>query len=411
MPKIKSLDTGSRKLANMNKVAEVKEFLSAHYEIRVNRFDPNPNRAIIKPKSNKLKYINFDEISLHLLEEGIQCSDSMLRKIIKSPNHMISFDPIADYFESLKGKWKGVSHIDLLASHFRTRDYHDLGRDYYQMRWYRYFKKWLVAAVACALGLRPNDVALGLIHDEEGIGKTYFFEFLTMPIKDYLFKTKEDPKNKFDMETLFAQNFLILFDEMVGLSKRTEAQTFKKVMSDKEVLVYLPRDPYPKQMPRIASAAFTSNFTPEKGGFIGAGMSYRRLLTFELESINQEYSRKVDVDQLWAEVMALLEQDFDYAWNLTDWGEFKQVNERYKIETASTKYVKMYFHKPINGSGDWLQPQEILQHLLANKLIRSDDKGNINNENIGRSLTQLGYNKKKIRKGSESVWAYQVEKV
>lgn len=410
MPKISSLDTGKRSLSP-NKVAEVKDFLKSNYEIRVNRFDPNPNRAIIQPKTKKFDdIITFDDISLHLLEEGIQCSDTLLRKMLKSSNYMTTFNPVTEYFEGLKGKWKGVSHIDLLAAHIRTRDYHDRSRDYYQERWYRYFKKWIVATAACAIGKRPNDVSLGLVHQEEGIGKTFFFEFITpRSLKSYFCKPKDDVK-KFDMETAFAQNFLICLDELIGINRRSN-EVFKKVMSEHTVFVQLPRDPFPKEMERIASSCFTTNKTPEMGGFLLSGMGYRRWLIIEIENINQEYSKKIDVDQLWAESIALLDQDFEYAWNLTDWEEFKQINERYKIETPSAKYLKMYFSKPINGEGEWMQPQEILQYLMSNKLIRSDDKGNINNENIGRSLTQLGYNKKKVRKGTESVWAYQVEKI
>ena len=406
MAKISSLKTDS-KLASINKVAEVIEFLSRNYEILINRFDPNPNRAIIRPKTRKYDYsVSWNEISIHLIEEGIQCSDTLLKKLLRSPNYMKTYNPITDYFESLRGKWKGVSEIDLLAAHFTIKDYHDRGRDYYQIRWYKYFKKWMVAVVACALGKRPNDVALGLVHDDEGIGKTYFFKFL-MPdiLKYYLIITKDDP-NKFDMETAFVQKLIILFEELVGLNRRNNNETFKKVMSEDEIEILLPRDPFPQNMPRIGSGAFTTNQTPAKGGFITQGMSYRRLLVVELESINQDYSQKICKDQLWAEAITLLDQDFDYAWDQEDWNEFRIVNERYRIETAATKYVRMYFNTPLNGEGKWMQPQEVLGILVDKKLIRSDDRGNLSNEAIGRSLTQLGFERKKVRRGNDSVFAY-----
>lgn len=407
MAKLSSLKTDI-KLGSPNKVAEVRDFLSKHYEILINRFDPNPNRAIIRPKTKKFDYsVTWNEISIHMIEEGIQCSDTLLKKLLRSPNYMKTYNPISDYFDSLKGKWKGVSHIDLLASHFTCRDYHDMGRDYYQIRWYKFLKKWLVAVVACALGKRANDVALGLVHHDEGIGKTFFFKFL-MPevLKYYLVITKDDP-NKFDMETAFVQNMVVLFEELVGLNKRNN-EVFKKVMSEDEIQITLPRDPFPQNMPRIGSGCFTTNQTPDKGGFLTQGMSYRRMLIIELESINQEYSKKVDVDQIWAEALTLMEQDYNYTWDMEDWNEFKVVNERYRVETSGTKYIRMYFRKPGDEEGEWMQAQQVLQFLVDKKLIRSEDRGSLSNEAIGRALTQLGYERKKVRVGKDSVYAYNL---
>lgn len=408
MAKISSLKIDSVK-ASQNKIDEVRAFLSQNYEIRVNRFDPNPNRAVIKPKSKRFEYgVTWEEISIHMIEEGVQCSDTVLRKLLRSPNYMTTYNPVTEYFESLRGKWKGVSHIDLLAAHLSIREYGDMGRDYYKIRFYQYFKKWLVATVACAMKNIPNPVFLGLVHSDEGIGKTYFFEFMTPPsLLPYLAISKDDI-NKFDIESAFAQNFFILFDELVGITRRSN-EIIKKVATQKTIHVQLPRDPFPKEMPRIGTGCFTSNKTPELGGFITSGMGYRRWLVIELESINQEYSRKVDIDQVWAEALMLMEDaDFNYEWNQTEWDEFKVTNERYRVETSGTKYVRMYFRKPINGEGKWMQAHEVLGILVDKKLIKSDDRGNLSNEAIGRSLTQLGFERKKVRKEGDSVYAYHL---
>jgi predicted P-loop ATPase len=407
MAKISSLKTESR-VSSQNKIDEVRAFLSENYEIRVNRFDPNPNRAVIKPKSKRFEYgVTWEEISIHMIEEGVQCSDTVLRKLLRSPNYMTTYNPVTEYFESLREKWKGVSHIDLLAAHLSIREYGDQGRDYYKIRFYSYLKKWLVATVACAMKSIANSVFLGLVHQDEGIGKTFFFEFLMPPVlRPYLAISKDDI-NKFDVETAFAQNMMILFDELVGVTKRSN-EILKKVSSQSTIQVLLPRDPFPKEMPRLGSGCFTSNKTPEMGGFITSGMGYRRWLVIELESINQEYSMKVDVDQLWAEAVTLMEQDFDYTWHQSDWEEFRMINERYRVETSCTKYIRMYFRKPINGEGEWMQANEVLNCMIEKKLIRSEDRGSMSNEAIGRALTQLGFDRKKVRRGIDSIYAYHV---
>jgi predicted P-loop ATPase len=346
---------------------------------------------------------------LHLLEEGISVSDNILRKILRSPNQVETYNPIAEYFESLNGKYKGVSHIDLLMSHLRLREYPGYGRNYFQTRMYRYMKKWFVAAAACALGKHPNDVAMGLVHSEEGIGKTYFFEYIIPePLRNLVADPKED--GKFNMEESFATNFNVHFDEMTGISRRS-TEMFKKVMSAREIDVYLPREPYPIRRKRIGNATFTSNKIPEKGGFLTSAMGYRRWLVFELDTINQEYSKKVDIDQLWAEALMLIEQDFDFKWNTTDWNEFKEQNRRYLEETTSMKYVKMYFEIPSNGDGSWLQPREILNLLVSTRRVRKEDMQRISDVKIGEALSALNFPDKKVRKSEGPRKCYYVKEI
>lgn len=392
--------------ATLNKVAEVKEFLTEHYDIKVNEFDPN--KSFIKAKTkNYFNPVTFNDISLHLLEEGIIVSDSILRKILHSPNQVASYNPIAEYFASLEGKYKGVSHIDLLMSHLTMREFPGRKYGFYQERLYVYMKKWYVATAACALGLHPNDVAMGLIHAEEGIGKSFFFNFIVpKPLHNMI----ADPSDngKFNLQESFARYFLVYFDELFGITRKNEDE-FKKALSANEIDVYLPREPQPIRRKRIGSACFTSNRTPEKGGFLTPNMSYRRWLILELESINRDYSIKVDVDQIWAEAVLLIKQDFNYKWDSVDWNEFKEHNQRYLKETPSMQYVKTYFDIPLNGSGAWMQPKEIFNYLNASKKIRREDLHKISEEKIGEALTQLNFEKKSVRKPEGARNCYYVQ--
>ena len=393
-------------VASLNKVAEVKEFLKEHYEIKVNEFDPN--KSFIRSKT-KIFFnpVTFNDISLHLLEEEIIVSDSVLRKILHSPNQVDSYNPIAEYFNSLEGKYKGVSHIDLLMSHLTMREFSGKKHGHYQQRLCVYMKKWFVATAACAQGLHPNDVAMGLIHAEEGIGKSFFFNFIVpKPLHNMI----ADPSDngKFNLQESFARYFLVYFDELFGINRKNEDE-FKKALSASEIDVYLPREPQPFRKKRIGSACFTSNRTPEKGGFLTPNMSYRRWLILELESINRDYSIKVDVDQIWAEAVLLIKQDFNYKWDSVDWNEFKEHNQRYLKETPSMQYVKTYFDIPLNGGGAWMQPKEILQFLNVNKKIRKEDLHKISEVEIGLALTQLSFEKKSVRKPEGARNCYYVQ--
>ncbi len=405
--KITGLNINSNAV-QQNKVAEVKEFLNENYKIRVNEFDPN--KAYIEPLTKKYDNpVTFDDISLHLLEEGISVSDTILKKILRSPNQMQTYNPIEEYFAGLKGTYKGVSHIDLLMSHLTMREYPGKKKHYYQERMYRFMKKWFVATAACALGKRFNDVAMGLIHAEEGIGKSYFFEFI---VPEKLRNLVADPKEdgKFNLEESFARNFFVYFDELVGITRRN-TEEFKKVMSASEIDVYLPREVTPIRRRRIGSACFTSNRIPEKGGFLTSAMGYRRWLILELEAINHDYSKKVDVDQIWAEALVLVEAGYDYTWSMDDWNEFKEHNQRYLEETTSMKYIKLYFEMPLNGEGEWLQPKEILNLLITSKRVRREDQHKISDVKIGEALMALNFQKQKKRKADGPRSCYYVKAI
>lgn len=392
--------------ASLNKVAEVKEFLKEHYEIKVNQFDPN--KSVIRAKTKVyFSPVTFNDISLHLLEEEIIVSDSVLRKILHSPNQVDTYNPIQEYFTGLEGKYKGVSHIDLLMSHLKMREFSGKKHGFYQDRLYVYMKKWFVATAACALGLQPNDVAMGLIHAEEGIGKSFFFNFICPKSLHNMIADPSD-NEKFNLQESFARYFLVYFDELYGINRKNEDE-FKKVLSADEIDVYLPREPQPFRKKRIASACFTSNRTPEKGGFLTPNMSYRRWLILELETINRDYSIKVDVDQIWAEAVLLIKQDFNYKWDSVDWVEFKEHNQRYLKETSSMQYIKTYFDVPQNGEGTWLQPKEIFQFLNVNKKIRREDQHKVSEEKIGEALTQLNFEKKIIRKPEGPRYCYYIK--
>lgn len=405
--KVSGLNISSN-VVQQNKVAEVKDFLNENYDIKVNQFDPSKSLIVAKTRDYS-NPITFDDISLHLLEEGISISDTILRKILKSPNHIRTYNPVEEYFEGLKGKYLGESHIDLLMSHLVIRKYYHSNREFYPWQLYKWMKKWFVATAACALGMHPNDVALGLVHREEGIGKTFFFNFIVPDcLKNLVASPKDD--GKFNLEESFARNFLVYFDEMFGITRRN-TEEYKKVMSASEIDVYYPREAYPIRRTRIASACFTSNKIPELGGFLTSNMGYRRWLVLELDEINQDYSSKVNIDQIWAEALMLIDQSFDYKWNITEWQEFKEHNRRYIQETTSMKYIKLYFEMSDNGDGQWMQPKEILSLLMTTRKIRREDQQNISDVKLGEALKQLQFPSKQIRKSDGPRHCYYVKPI
>lgn len=378
---------------NIDKVTQIQEFLKENYDIKINTFDNS--KGFIHCKSKKYKFTpSVSTIWLHLMSEGISCSKILLQTILNDPNYIDSYNPIIDYFEALEGKFKGISHIDLLCDNLTARDFGDKDSVYYHNRLKYILRKWLVASVACSKGLCKNDVAIGFINSKGGIGKSKLIEFLVPEDLTDLYFQITDKNKYFDMKEIFSKFFLINFDEMNGISNRYP-ENFKSIMSQKTIKLVPAYEKFYKDVPRIGNAAFTSNITSELGGFLTENMGLRRFGCIEIDSINwKNYLKVVDINQIWAEAIMLLKQDFDFIWNDDDFNEFTEYNKRYLIETPIMNLLKLNYKIPDNGEGKFLTASEILQDLLLRRQITSEYRKYASPEKIGHALTSLGFFKK-----------------
>lgn len=384
------------KKGSFDRVARVKEFLNKHYDIKINVFDPS--KTIIEAKDKNMYKISptIGEISLHMESENIRGCDSILKKILASPNHITTFNPITDYLNSLAGQWKGVSHIDKLCSCVKARDFGDKTEGYYQDRFIRIFRKWLTASVACSLGVKENDAMIGFIHHDEGIGKTRLIKFLVpQALKAYYRQSSKDDKY-FNLQVAFSQNFIINFDETNGITKNN-AEDLKQTLSEISYVLSLKNT---NSVPRMGNGAFTSNKTKEMGGFLHPNMGYRRWACVEIDSIDwHTYVETVDIDQVWAEAFVLFKNaDFNYVWDKeTDFNEFQEYNRRYLIETHAYRLIREYYRTPTADDKEedvvFKQPMEMLQELRAGRKINSS-MSDVSEVTIGLALKALGFERK-----------------
>lgn len=382
------------KSVETDKIKVIIDWLDDNYEIRINSFDTSQTRIVSKNK--KYNYpISLNDISIHLISDGLKCSDTLLRKIVTSRNYMRIYNPVLEYFNKVRGTYKGFSHIDYLAAHLKAIEFPDRTNGYYNIRAIKLLKKWIVAAAACALGKAPNDVMLVFVQEQEGAGKTWLSKFICpQELKEMLTVSSSDQK-VFSIEREFTSNFMVLFDEFLGLSGNNASETFKATMSAPEIKIKTKNDPFPVSKPRIASAiATTNNKTGKYSGFLTKGLGTRRFAIIHLESINFEYVTKIDVDQIWAEALMLCESDnsFNYKWDQADFEEFRDYNVRYMIETPATVLISQNYRQPSEGEdGVWLQPQDIISDLKERRLLKSEFVKDITPERIGEALRSLGF--------------------
>jgi predicted P-loop ATPase len=324
---------------------------------------------------------------------------------------MSTYNPIIEYFESLRGKFKGKSHIDILCSHITARDYFDKEEEgYYQNRLNYIVKKWIVASVACAYGKHPNDVALGFIQQKEGIGKTWLTEFFTPPaLHSFYIKSNKDER-VFSMSDAMTRNLYINFDELYGLSTRN-IDEFKNMLSAKEVEIKNRGEQFIKTQQRIASVLFTTNHNAELGGFLHKSYGYRRWGTIEVETIDHDYSKHVDINQVYAEAIVLMDGQFDFVWNENDFEMLINYNQRFLIETPLMKLVQLHYTYGIEGDQEskWLRATDIIDELIKSRKITGEILKEISPVKMGEALTTLNYKREAQRIAEGPRYCYLVK--
>ena len=372
-----------------NRLDTIKEWLNENYVVRVNLLDRS--KVSLSPTEECTFHyehpVTEDDILLHAYAEELKVSDKTLRMLLASPNQMKSFNPIKDYLESLRGKYKGPSQIDMLCAslHSPEESKETIARVSHLLR------KWLIATAACALGIRQNDVALGLVGDKAGIGKTTFFEMLIPPCLSEYYQLAQKDERLFNMANSFTQRFILNFDEFAAITKHNE-ELFKMYMSASVIDIKRPGSRYSEKAPRVASCCFTSNKNQRMGGFISkpdAGLM-RRLAIIEVELIDDNRKR-LNVDQLWAEAVMLLDGNYDPAWTQQEYRQFVEENRQYVIETNALRLIRIYYRKPEEGEEcEFMTAMEVVLQLKKEKKISSAMQ-QVNEVTVGQALTALGY--------------------
>lgn len=394
-----------------DRIQDIVDTINEAFIVKTSCLDPAKFSIESKDKSRYRYAPTMDTLYLYLKGIGKTISRTDLRIILRDQNYFEQENPVINYFNSIRGSYKGESHIDKLCEHITPRVF-DHEPDYYRERMNKIIRKWMVASVAQWIDAIPNSVALGFISMEEYIGKTFLTRyFLPKELESYYVQPEND--SKFSLSDVFTRYLIVCFDDLVGINKGTaRIEEFKKYTRSRMILVQRRNDEYPVEQPRVAVSMFTANRTAEMGGFLSQNHGTSRFGTIEIDKIDKRYSQRVKVDQMWAEALMLYENtDFEAHYSDEEIQELQEYNQRYMIQTDEEKYIRLYVSPPDSNDDDdeseWLTASEILSHLRRNRKILSGDLIRITPQNIGKALTSIGFTKESKRVTSKSYPEYR----
>jgi len=355
-----------------DKFTVTEDYIEKYYVIRYNIVSNDIEYK--KINDSKFEVLNENTLYIELYKKGINISLNNLLVLLRS-DFVKKYDPFENYFKNLP-KWDSKDYILNLCSYIKVKD---------QELFNYHFKKWLVRLVATALEYHYfNKHMLVFIDQNQNNGKSTFSRFLCPPsLNKYIAENISLDK---DSRILLARSIIINMEELDTFDK-VGINALKALFSKEQINERLPYDRKNTVMPRKCSFVGNTNKTE----FLQDETGSVRWLCFEVESIDWDYSKKVNIDLVYAQAYALYKSGtFNYNMTREDIEINEERNKKFYVRTYEMELVSKYFETDeAELPQNFITPTEVLE------IIEGKEKQKIktNNVKIGKAIKALG-NKK-----------------
>lgn len=374
-----SIKVNSDKKGHKNIVIQVEEFLKLHYELRFNEVS---NRVEERKKdTTEWKDLNDSNIYRFLLHNDFNISQAKLTAILRS-DFVEIHNPFKNYFDSLKpfNKLKEPDYITNLCAYIHLKD---------QERFNTQLKKHLVRTVVCSIdNSYYNKQSFILVHNQQNSGKSTFCRWFCPPQLERYLGENVNLTNK-DGEIALCEKFIINLDELAALSKY-EINQLKSVMSRDRISVRRPFERSTSEAPRRCSFFGSTNRTE----FLFDETGSVRWLCFEIDKIDWDYKKNIDINRIWAQAYDLYKIGFKYDLTANEISDNEKANDGFFMATPEEDLLhKMFLPGTEKEKDSFLTATDILQKMQEN----CNNAIKLSVPYLGRVLHKNGYIKTSIR--------------
>jgi hypothetical protein len=278
---------------------------------------------------NGVKMDDFTDarIRMKLLDHGYKSKAHIIdAMLVIADDHR--FHPIRSYLKSTK--WNGEDSIGKLASYFRDAN------NLFPLL----LRKWLIGAVNKVLSGTGEFNPMLVLDGPQRIGKSKFARWLCSGIPAYwgLLNTMQVDK---DEKIKLSSFFILEAPEISALFSKADREALKVFLSMETVTERAPYGKFPLNKPVTASFIGTLN---NIGGFLSDSTGESRFRTCTIQSIDwRGYTKDVDIDQVWAQAVALWDSGETIELSKEDQEAVDVVNQSYKMEDTISRYIDEYF--------------------------------------------------------------------
>lgn len=362
---------------------KVIKYLNQKYQVRYNEI---ALEFEIRTENEDWDELNVNSLYIELIQSGINITLNKLEILLKS--HLIEkYNPIQNYYKNLP-KWNGENHIQKLANYITTTD---------NQSFQSHFEKWLTRAVLCSLKKGyVNKQCLVLFNTKQNSGKTSFLRFL-IPAELEKYYTEDIGIDKDGLIAL-CKSLIINIDELSVMSK-IDVNTLKSFISKNTINARLPYDRKSSLMHRTASFCGSTN----RSDFLTDETGSVRWQIFEVLEIDFNYSKEININQVWAQAYfnAFERKNYNPELTATDIAENEKRNEKYAQVSMEQELISAHFEKS-EKMEEFLTATDIM--LAMNNALGL----RLNNVKIGKALTSLKY--QRIKHPKLQVYGYLIKR-
>lgn len=381
-------DTRPDDSAKRTKNQDIENWLRASYNFRYNNIKQKPEwkekKDLIYTPIDKYKLLS---IKRELDAAGFPVSKDGLLDILCS-SFAESINPVKDYFNNLA--WDG--HTDYISDLLGTV------KCVNSKKWNEYFKRWLVGVVANVfIDEKCMNHLMLVLTGTQGKFKTTWLENLCPKIlKPYMFTGKINLESK-DTLTLIAENLFVNIDDQLKQLHKRDENELKNLITINKVTYRRPYDPIITEYPHLCSFMASVNGNE----FLSDPTGSRRFLPFEVEDININAAQKIDMDGVWAQVVALFRGGkFRYWFDSEEIDELNRHNEEFSMISTEEQLISYYFAKQAT-SGTYGNLKFMPTAIIQQELERKSGMHKLSSKKIGEALIKLGYKKDRKMMGDK----------
>ena len=313
--------------------------------------------------------------------------------------------PVKDYLNGLA--WDGADHFAQLAGHFTDRHDPITYADGSRVPVFAAFLwRWMIGAVAKTFDagtVRAQNPMLVIVGGQ-GLGKSTFCQYLASPLPTLFVASPVNPDST-DHRRLLATRWIWEAGELGATVRKADREALKEFLTLPDVTFRKPYDRDPIQKPALTS--FLGTLNPEQG-FLNDPTGSRRFLVVELATIDHAYIDAVDINQVWAQVMAHYRQDRNaYMLRRAEVETRNKINGLHETERPFESLIRKYFaiDPEQTGADWWIMSADVADRLQTVGNVRAGDSGT--QKAIGYAMKSLGVERKQRKVDGSPVWGYQ----
>jgi len=353
-------------------IDKVELFLSRAYEFFFNEVT-QMREYRIKGTNDDFVKVNYDTIWRALSKRGFKFPLDKLKSLLRS-DFVTIYNPFKMYFDQLptwKATKEGHDPIGDLADHVVTTT-----PGFFREQ----LKKALVRQIACALGNYVNRIVIVLVSEAQATGKSTFIRFLNPFGLEYY--TESPLQSNKDTEFAFVENFMYNLEELSSLSN-TDVNRLKEIISKASIKERKPYAQDAESQPRRCTFWGSTNKTE----FL-TDTQNTRWLCFTVESIKWAYSKEIDINEVYAQALALYnDPNFNFELNADEQEKRDFINKGFEIVDIEKELIMLHFKVCAKNAGEFVSNADILERLTN----FTEGKVKLNTRIISKSMVQLDF--------------------